>query len=160
MNEKTHATRRAFLKGGALAAAPLAAAGAAGVVAADEHQARLARLEAEAELRALHQDWLRKVNTGDRAEAARLHDTVSRVDPDHAGAPDQISLAANGLTASGRYACEVESKSELATDCTLAQMRHAQGEGWLRQSERRVLQADYVKTEGRWTIAALRFEPT
>jgi lysozyme family protein len=159
MKATSQSTRRAFLKGGALAAAPLAAAGAAAVMAADEHQARLARLEAEAEVRALHQDWLRKVNTGDRAEAARLHETVSRVDTDHSAAPDEIALAADGKSASGRYACVVETQTELAKDCTLAQMRHAQGEGSLRQSERRVLKADYVKTDGRWAIARLRFEP-
>ncbi len=166
MTQKTNATRRAFLKGGALAAAPLAAAGAAAMAAMSEHEVELARLQSEAAIRDLHQAWLRKVNT--RAEAAglfadpkrtRLQEAVSRVDADHAGAADEIRVAADGLHASGRYACVVETEAELAKDCTLAQMRHAQGEGWLRQSERRLLKADYVKTEAGWTIAGLRFEP-
>jgi hypothetical protein len=159
-------SRRAFLKGGALAAAPLAAAGAAVAAAKSEHEAKIERLQAEAAIRDLHQSWLRRVNT--KAEAAelfadpkqaRLHEAVNRVEADHQGAADEIRLAADGLLASGRYACVVETETELAKDCTLAQMRHAQGEGWLRQSERRMLHADYVKTDGRWAIAGLRFEP-
>jgi hypothetical protein len=38
-------------------------------------------------------------------------------------------------------------------------MRHAEGEGRLRRSERRLLTADYVKTERGWAIERLRFEP-
>ena len=150
-------TRRAFLKGGALAAAPLAAAGA--VAARSEHEDRLARLQAEAAIRDLHQDWLRKVNTGGRLDAARLHETVSRVETDHDAAPEKIALAADGRSATGRYACVVETSTPLARDCTLAQMRHAQGEGQVRLSERRVLQADYVKSQDGWAISAIRFEP-
>ena len=152
-------SRRAFLKGGALAAAPLGVAGAAAAAAKTGHDAKIEKLQAEAAIRDLHQTWLRRVNTGDRAEAARLHESVSRVDADHAGVADEIRLSADGLHASGRYACVVETQTELARDCTLAQMRHAQGEGWLRHSERRLLTADYVKTDGRWAIARLRFEP-
>jgi len=166
MTEKTQSTRRTFLKGGALAAAPLAAAGAAAMAANNEHEAELARLRAEAAIRDLHQAWLRAVNTrGQAAELfadpkrARLEETVSRVEVDREGPADEIRVAADGLYASGRYACVVETEAELAKECTLAQMRHAQGEGWLRQSERRLLKADYVKTEGRWAIAGIRFEP-
>jgi hypothetical protein len=166
MNGKSQATRRAFLKGGALAAAPLAAAGAAAVAAKSERETRIARLEAEAAIGDLHRAWLRKVNTGAEARAlfadpdkARLPQAVTAVGADHAAAPDEVRLHAGGLTASGRYACVVETETELAKDCTLAQMRHAQGEGSLRQSARRVLKADYVKTDGRWAIARLSFEP-
>jgi hypothetical protein len=163
---RTNSTRRAFLKGGAMAAAPLAAAGAVAVVARSEHEAELERLKAETAIRDLHQAWLRRVNTRAEtsdlfadAQRARLEETVSRLEADHAGAGDEIRLAADGLRASARYACVVETEVELARDCTLAQMRHAQGEGLLRRSERRHLQADYVKTDGRWAIAGLRFEP-
>lgn len=166
MTGTSQATRRAFLKGGALAAAPLAAAGAAAAAAKSEHEAKIERLEAEAAIRDLHQAWLRKVNSGAEAselfadpKRARLHEAVNRVDPDHQGAADEIRLAGDGLHASGRYACVVETETELAKDCTLAQMRHAQGEGWVRRNERRLLKADYVKTEGRWAIARLGFEP-
>jgi len=163
MSDKTP-SRRAFLKGGALAAAPLAAAGAAAAAAGSDHEARIARLEAEAAIRGLHRDWLRKVNTGEEAaelfadpKQAKLEDAVTRVDADHAAAPDALSLAADGLSASGRYACVVETQAELAPDCTLAQMRHAQGEGAIRQSGRRLLEVDYVKTDAGWAIAKLRF---
>jgi len=53
----------------------------------------------------------------------------------------------------------VETAVDIVPDCTLAQMRHAQGEGQLRQSERRLVAADYVKTDAGWAIAELRFEP-
>jgi hypothetical protein len=163
---RTNSTRRTFLKGGAMAAAPLAAAGAAIAATKGQHEAALERLKAETAIRDLHQAWLRRVNTGTEAadlfadpRRARLKETVSRVEADHLGAADEVRLEADGLHASARYACMVETGVELAQDCTLAQMRHAQGEGLLRQSERRLLQADYVKAEGRWTIAGLRFEP-
>jgi hypothetical protein len=159
-------SRRAFLKGASLAAAPLAAAGAAAAAVKGEHEAKVERLQSEAAIRDLHQAWLRRVNTGAEAaelfadpKQAHLDETVSRIEADHQGAADHIRLTADGLHASGRYACVVETQSELAQDCTLAQMRHAQGEGWLRQSERRLVRADYVKTDGRWTIAKLGFEP-
>jgi hypothetical protein len=165
MSDKTH-SRRAFLKGGALAAAPLAAAAAAAGTVKSEHEARIAKLEAEAAIRDLHQAWLRKVNVGAEAgelfaepKRARLREAVTRVAADHAAAPDEVRLHADGLTATGRYACVVETGLEIAPDCTLAQMRHAQGEGQLRRSERRLLKADYVKTDGRWAIARLAFEP-
>jgi hypothetical protein len=159
MSDKSTSSRRAFLKGAAIAAAPVAAASAASAVSADERHARLARLEAEAQVRALHQDWLRKVNAGDPAEAKRLHETVSRVDADHAGAPDEIKLLASGLRAEARYACVVETAVERPRDCTLAQMAHAQGEGLIRTRERRVLKASYVKAEGGWAIQTLRLAP-
>lgn len=159
-------SRRAFLKGASLAAAPLGAAGAAAAAAKSEHEAKIERLQAEAAIRDLHQAWLRRVNTkADAADLftgsrrARLHEAVNRVEADHQGPVDEIRLAADGLHASGRYACVVETETELAKDCTLALMRHAQGEGWLHQSERRLLKADYVKAEGGWAIARLAFEP-
>jgi hypothetical protein len=158
MTAKTNSTRRAFLKGAAIAAAPMSAAAGAAALAVDGHEAKLARLQAEAEVRALHQDWLRRVNTGDKAEAARLHETVSRVDADHAAEPDRITLAADGRKAQGRYHCLVETETARPLDCTLAQMAAAQGEGTVRAREPRVLKADYVKTETGWAIAGLAFE--
>ncbi len=158
MTSRTN-TRRAFLKGAAIAAAPVTAGAAAAAVGVNEHQARLARLQAEAEVRALHQDWLRKVNTGDRAEAARVHEGVTAIVTDHAGEPDRIAVAADGRRAEGRYACVVETETPRPLDCTLAQMAAAQGEGMVRARERRVLTADYVKTDKGWAIAQLSAEP-
>ena len=171
MTDRTQATRRSFLQGGAVAAAPLAAMGAAALVAEHDHRAALARLQDEAAIRDLHQTWLRRINTGERAGAAQLfvdpqtgpkaglHAGISRVNADHAAAPDEISLAADGRSAAGVYACVVETESPRPLDCTLAQMAHAQGEGVIRASERRVLRARYVKADQGWAIEALRFEP-
>lgn len=156
MNDKTISSRRSFLKGGVLVAAPVAAAGIAASAGHHEHEAQLARLKAETAIRDLHQTWLRKVNTGDAAEAARLDKAVVAIAADHAGAPDEIRLAADGKTATGRFHCLVETQAELARDCTLAQMAHAQGEGMVRSSDRRVIHADYVKTADGWTIGRLR----
>lgn len=115
MSEQPDSTRRAFLKGGALAAAPLAAAGAAAVAAKSGHAAEIERLQAEAAIRDLHQAWLRKVNVGAETSAlfvdrkrARLQEAVTRVEADHAGAADEVRLHAHGLRASARYACVVE----------------------------------------------------
>lgn len=116
-------------------------------------------MQAEAAIRDLHQAWLRQVNTGDRAEAARLDKAVVGVAADHHGAPDQIMLAADRLSATGRYRCLVQTETELAQDCTLAQMAHAQGEGRIRSGERRVLHARYLKTPDGWAIGTLRSEP-
>ncbi len=136
-------------------------------VAAHDHEARLARLQDEAAIGALHQAWLRKINTGAHAEAAELFadpkratfdQRVSGVAADHGAAPDTLTLAADGLSATGRYHCVVETRTELPRDCTLAQMAHAQGEGVIRHAEPRVLQAAYVKMDGGWAIGMLRFE--
>ncbi len=167
MTDETIASRRSFLKGGAVVAVPLAATGAAALIAEQDHRARLARLENEAAIRDLHQAWLRHVNTGAHAEAAALfanpqaglHEAISGVTPDHAGAPDAIKLASDGLSALGVYRCVVETEVPRVLDCTLAEMAHAQGEGMLRRSERQVLKARYVKTGQGWAIETHRFEP-
>jgi hypothetical protein len=141
--------------------------GHSGVFQQCDHRARLARLQDETAIRDLHQTWLRRVNTGAQVEAASLcvdprgglHQAVSRVSADHAAAPDQISLAADGRSASGRYSCLVETETPRPAECTLAQMAHAQGEGMIRSAERRVLPARYVKAERGWVIETLRLEP-
>ncbi len=163
MSTQSTSSRRSFLKGGAIAAAPLAVAAPAAAMAASEHRAKAQRLQDEAEIRALHQAWLRKVATGMDAsalfadpKAARLPDAVRGVATDHAGDADMIEVAADGLSASGRFATLVDLQSELPRDTTLAQMAHAQGEGVVRHSERRALHAHYVKADGAWTIAALQ----
>jgi hypothetical protein len=160
-------TRRAFLKVGALAAAPLAAAASAEAMAAESHKARLLRLQDEAAVRDLHQAWLRRVNAGEDEAAARLFadprraalpEGLSAVGADHAAEPGRIEFAADGRTASGRFPCVVEIQTPLAKDCTLAQMAHAQGSGVVRRSERRVLEAAYVKAGDRWAIGRLELK--
>ncbi|MGC2332603.1 MAG: hypothetical protein WA581_14205 [Candidatus Acidiferrales bacterium] len=154
-------------------AAPLAAVAApAAIMADDELKARVARLENEAAIRELHQTWLRRVNTrmddttraGDAAtplfadsEGASLGQSVRSITTDHAGQPDAIDVAADGKSAAGRFHCVVETETAIAQDSTLAQMAHAQGGGFVRRTERRVLKVEYVKTSGAWAIAKVEF---
>jgi hypothetical protein len=167
MTKDAGSTRRSFLKGGALLAAPLAAVGVPAVVMADDElKARLARLENHAAVRELHEGWLRRVNTEARDDAASLftHPEAAAFDPsvrgiaaDHAGRPDAIEVAADGKSATGRFYCAVEIESAIAQDCTLARMAHAQGGGFVRRTEHRVLNIEYVKTSGAWAIAKIEF---
>jgi hypothetical protein len=174
MTKDTTSTRRSFLKGGALLAAPLAAAMPAAIVADDELKTRLARLENEAAIRKLHQTWLRRINTrtdhptraGDAAtqlfadpEGSAFDPAVRSIAADHAGEPDTIEIAADGKRAAGRFQCAVEIETAIAQDCTLARMAHAQGGGFVRRTERRVLKVEYVKASGAWAITKAEFAP-
>jgi hypothetical protein len=185
-----NATRRSFLKNGALLAVPLAAAAApAAIVADDSLKSRLARLEDEAAIRNLHASWLRQFNAAGASAAAPdssghdfsgaasgstktrlqpLRDTppaaepgeiLRRIAPDHAAAPDAIDVAPDGRSASGRFHCLVEIETPILRDSTLAQMAHAQGSGFLRRAERRVLRVTYAKSSGAWSIASATLAP-
>jgi hypothetical protein len=169
MTTKTDSTRRSFLKGGALLAVPLASAVPAAVMADDGLKARLARLEDGAAIRELHQAWLRQINRGTNAGAgdtaalfatlqgAAFDQGVRSIAPDHAGQPDAIEVAADGKSATGRFQCLVGIETAIAQDCTLAQMAHAQGGGFVCRTERCVLNVEYVKASGAWAIAKVEF---
>ncbi len=166
MTKDTASTRRSFLKSGALLVAPLAAAVPTAVLAGDGLKARLARLEDEAAIRELHQSWLRRINTGvgDAAtpmfatpEGIALDPAVRSIAADHGRQPDVIEVAADGKSAAGMFPCAVEIETMIARDCTLAQMAHAQGGGFVRRIERRMLKVEYVKTPGAWAIANVEF---
>lgn len=158
MSDKTISTRRSFLKGGAVAAAPLAAASPAAARELEALQARAARLQDEAAIRELHQGWLRQVNaTGCRGSG--LGEGVRSIAPDATGEPDTIEIGRDGLHATGRFHCAVEVQTEIAPTCTFARMAHAQGGGVVRSTERRVLEAQYVKADDGWTVAAVGFAP-
>lgn len=167
MSADTAPTRRSFLKGGALLAAPLAAVAAPGVVMVDDKlKARLAKLENEAAIRKLHQTWLWRINTGAREASAELFanfrsvafdKTLRSIAADHAGEPDLIEVAADGKSAVGRFHCFVETETAIPQDSTLAQMAHAQGGGFIRRLERRTLKVEYVKADGAWAIAKVDF---
>ena len=164
MSGDTNSTRRSFLKSGAVFAAPLVPAA---VMAGDNLQARVAKLENEAAIRELHQNWLRSVNTGAgdasallaNPDRAALDPAVRGVVADHAGEPDAIEVASSGRSATGRFYCAVEMETEIPQDCTLARMAHAQGEGFVRRNERRVLHVEYVKAAGAWAISKAEFAP-
>jgi len=159
-----NATRRSFLKNGALLAVPLAAAAApAAIVADDSLKSRLARLEDEAAIRNLHASWLRQFNAADASAAAPLlansksaapGEIVGRIAPDHSAAPGVIDIAPDGRSASGRFHCLVDIETPIARDSTLAQMAHAQGSGSVRRTERRILRAAYAKSSGAWSITS------
>lgn len=169
--DSARSTRRSFLQRGALLAAPLAIAAPAAVIADDGLKARLARLEDEAAIRKVHHAWLRRVNVsggagaGDTAtrlfaaEAAAADQGVRSIATDHIGEPDAIDVAADGTRAVGRFQCAVEIENAITQDCTLALMAHAQGSGFVRRRERRVLKVEYLKTDGAWAIAKIEFAP-
>jgi len=155
MTRNTTATRRAFLKGGVLLAAPIGAASVSGIALADGAlQERVSQLEDEAAIRTLHHSWLRQINCGECE--ARLDAAVRRISVDHAAAPERIELALDHRSAVGHFECAVEFATPLAKDSTLAQMAHAQGHGVLRRTERRALTVSYGKADGRWTIMQVR----
>jgi hypothetical protein len=159
-------TRRSFLKGGVLLAAPLAAAAPATVLAEDGLKARLARLEDEGRIRELHQTWLQRVNAGASGAATPLladlqgtafDQALRSIAPDHGGGPDAIEVASDGKSATGQFQCTVEIETPIPQDCTLARMAHAQGGGFVRRMERRVLKVEYVKACAAWAIAKVEF---
>jgi ketosteroid isomerase-like protein len=169
MSEESKSTRRSFLKGGAIVAAPLAMIGApaAAALTGSGDRDKLARLEDEKAIRTLHASWLRQVNGGDQAAAAKLYADgkcggalagIASVALDRSGDADVLEFAKDGKRASATYAALVEVETQIAPDHTLAQMLHAQGEGIVRTREQRTLRADYVRTrEGGWAIAKLDF---
>ena len=123
------------------------------------------RLENEAAIRELHQGWLRKINSGEAflpplSDRTSHNDgTVRSIAPDHTAKPDAIDIAAHGSTASGCYYCVIEIETPIAQDCTLARMAHAQGSGFVRRTERRLLSVKYVKSSGAWSISNAGFAP-
>jgi hypothetical protein len=156
MSKNISSSRRTFLKGGALLAAPIAAASVTAVAFADQGlKARVTYLEDEAAIRRLHQAWLRRVNAGERD--ALLDDAVRQILADHAGAPDQIVVAADGASAVGRFDHAVAMESTLAEDSTLAQMAHVQGHGTVRRNERRQLIVRYLKSDGLWRMGTVEW---
>ena len=168
MSNNTISTRRSFLKNGALLAAPLAAAAPAAVLTDNGLKVRLAKLEDEAAIRDLHQVWLQRVNAGEVDAAATLFGktktfalgrTVRSIAPDHTGEPDAIVVGADGRSATGRFHCAVEIGIAIPLDCTLAQMAHQQGGGFVCRTERRVLKVRYAKASGGWSIAKAEFAP-
>ena len=167
MSTDTTSSRRSFLKGGAIAAAPLAIAVPAAALAAEDHKARAQKLQDQAEIAALHLAWLRKLAVGADAsalfadpKAARLDRAIQGVSADHSGEADRIEVAADGQSASGRFAVKIDLQSELPRDSTLGQMAHLQGGGAVRHAETRTLHASYVKSAGAWAIAALDLKAT
>jgi hypothetical protein len=70
---------------------------------------------------------------------------------------DLVAIAADGVHATGTFHCCVELSSPLPTDSTLAQMARLQGQVAERHWEAGRFDARYLKIEGCWKIAALRY---
>jgi ketosteroid isomerase-like protein len=70
---------------------------------------------------------------------------------------DLVAIAADGAHATAAFHCEVELSSPLPTDSTLAQMARLQGQVAERRWEAGHFEARYVKTDGQWKMAALRY---
>jgi hypothetical protein len=145
-------TRRLFLKGGALIAAPIVATGSTAAIAEDGLKGRLSRFEDEAALRRLHHAWLRQVNAGASEAVAKLDAPVSGIVADQDPDAHAIAIAADGQRATGRFACSVEIETELEADCTFAQMARLQGTGVVRTTAARTLSVDYRRTADGWAI--------
>lgn len=173
MKTLAQSTRRAFLKGAAVAAAPLAAAAAPAAAMAmngeaDDSRARLARMEDIEAVRTLHRDFVKQVNAGKPDKAAALFDDpakaelepgVTRLVPDDWAADpsgdETIALSDDRQSATLTAACAVSTETPIDSDCTLAQMARLQGDGVIRATDRRKLQARFVKRDGEWRIEAV-----
>ena len=136
-------TRRKFFGGAAMLAAPLAA----GAVASDDLAARLAALEDANAIRAALRNWAQDVSTGNlAAPIANIRSLTFDSDP-------AISVAANG-TATARMPCTVETATPIDGNETLVEMARQQGDGVIRETERRVLHSTFVKRDGFWHCAS------
>ncbi len=161
--DKTTTSRRSFLKTGALAAAPLAAAAPVAALARDDSRARLARLEDERAIEALQRKFLRHLNgAGDCGEFIASADAVElgggmRSIAEDMGYDVVLELAEDGLSAHARCACRVERETAFTGDSTLEQMARFEGLGSHRFEERGTLATDYIKGKDGWRIAAAKF---
>ena len=146
MSEDSISTdRRSFLKTGAIAAAPLAAMAPVAALADDGSKARLARLEDERAIEALHRKVLR--------QPPALGDEVRAVRQDHEAT---IEIAEDGRTATSRCRCCVERDTAFTGESTVERMARFQGHGSHRHGEERVLVAEYVKNSEGWRIDRVR----
>jgi hypothetical protein len=149
--DKAATDRRSFLKTGAIVAAPLAMVAPATVLADDGSKARLARLEDEKALAALHREVVGQVNRGEQRLTEGL--TALADDPAH---ELQIAFADDGRRATCRRVCTASFRTEFTGHSTIEQMHRLQGQGLHRHEEARVLVAEYRKSKDGWAIEGLR----
>lgn len=164
--EQTGPNRRAFLKTSAFAAAPIFALSApAAVLAADDHSAKLARLEDERSIEALHRKLMRHLNGSQlesgllaNAGAIDLESGLRSIahDPSH---DMVVELSEDGQSAWTKCECSLERQVELKGNSTIEKMARLQGQGVHRHNENRVLAAEFVKGDDNWQIARARLIP-
>ena len=140
-------TRRSFIQtAGAALSAPLAAAASVPVAAAGETpEARLARLEDVAAIRALHRDYVKQVNTGGSPE-------LQGVSADGFGEHDVIDISDDRQTATARFHCTLHFETAIGPDCPLVDMARQQGGGVIRRSEPGFVEHAIVRRDGAWAI--------
>jgi len=154
-------TRRTFFShAGAALAAPLAA-GAALAGESDSGNdlaARLAALEDANAIRDLQRTYVRLVSSGARVELpalfadparAAIDSGLQRLTPVGGADDDRVAVAADG-TATAHLACDVETAKPIVGGGTLVEMARLQGDGVVRNCERRVLSSSLVKRNGIW----------
>lgn len=165
MSKDTTTSRRAFLKTGAIAAAPLAAVGVpVAALTADGSKAKLARLEDERAIGELHGKLLRSMSSGSAAgelfatgKAPKSEAGVRSISPDHSAEPGAIAFSNDGKRASRRQPVKVEIAQELEGDGTLIQMARLQGNTLALAVLPKTLVAQYVRTGGGWAIESIAF---
>jgi hypothetical protein len=118
-------------------------------LADDGSKARLARLEDEKAIAALHREMVRQVNRGEH----KLGVTALTDDPAH---ELQIAFADDGCGATCRRACKASFRTDFAGTSTIEQMHRLQGQGLHEHEEARVLVAEYRKGKDGWAIESLR----
>lgn len=161
MSADIRASRRSFLKSGALVAAPLAALAPVAALADDGSRARLARLEDERAIESLQRQVLKKLNGSGDCTDLRIAADAVQLDPGLRAIAEDMAhdatfdIAADGLTARSRCACTVELETSFDGGSTLEQMARLQGQGSHRYSENRVLQTSYAKGKDGWQVTGL-----
>jgi hypothetical protein len=71
--------------------------------------------------------------------------------------PRSLEVSTDGRRAIGRYDCLVERAIALPRDSSFAQMAHAQGGGYIRRADRKVMTVEYVRAEAGWAIVQAQF---
>jgi hypothetical protein len=150
-----NATRRNFfLKAGTALSFPLAAGGS---------DARPDEPDAAASIRRMQQKLARAINDATGRAAALFASgklpaelaAVTRLQPADFGEYDAIETAADGQSARATLHCLVETRVPIAAESTLIEMARAQGEGFIRSTDRKMLELIYVRHAGTWKIKTL-----
>jgi hypothetical protein len=149
-------TRRSFIRTtGAALSVPLAAVGAtlpATLVAdGDPLLTRLGMLEDVNAIRALNQEWARRVNAGEE-EKAIADAGIRSMASDGFGEQDVIEISPDRQTAIGVMHCTVEIETVIGPSCPLVEMAREQGGGVVTRVETGVFENVYARRDGIWKI--------
>jgi hypothetical protein len=173
MKDHISSTRRAFFgKAGAAVAVPLTlAAGSvgAGDLRGNDLEARVIALEDRAVIRALHEAFVVRVNSGDEHALHTLSASpqpsgparaVTRLLHDHAsGHTDSIVVASDGHRATASFSCIARIATPVTADGTLADMMRLQGSDFVQREERGVLECHFTKVHGDWKMERVAYRP-